>query len=245
MTATPVLARVSPRIRASRSVSSASSPEEGSSSIRSRGDPIIALPSSTSRAWPRSSASTGRPARSPRPSSSRTSSTCWSSPGVGPPRWSRSRQMRTVPLAACSATRRWSATVIPSNSSMRWKVRPIPSRQRFHTGRRSMRRPSKCDRPLVGMLQAEQAVEERGLPGAVRTDDPDGLTGADLEIHVVQRHDATEALGDPRTRPGGCRPRSSRPLAHHLAGRSPAGSGPSRWRQVTACDGGDQARPAR
>ena len=52
------------------------------------------------------------------------------------------------------------------------------------------------DRAAVGSQHPEQAVEERGLPSAVRPDQRDGLARLDGQRHVVERHDAGEALRD-------------------------------------------------
>ena len=48
----------------------------------------------------------------------------------------------------------------------------------------------------VRVQHAEQAVEERRLAGAVRSDEPDGLSGLHVERDVVERADAGEALRD-------------------------------------------------
>ena len=50
------------------------------------------------------------------------------------------------------------------------------------------------DRAAVGAQHAEHAVEERGLAGAVRADEPDPLALVDLEVDVVEGDDAGEAL---------------------------------------------------
>src|SRR6185503_8486529 len=48
----------------------------------------------------------------------------------------------------------------------------------------------------VGFRHSEQAVEERRLPGPVRTDQPDDLAFGDVEAHVVERGDTREGLRD-------------------------------------------------
>ena len=48
----------------------------------------------------------------------------------------------------------------------------------------------------IGLQHAEQAVEERGLPGAVRADEADDLARFDIEAHLIERGDARERLGD-------------------------------------------------
>ena len=79
------------------------------------------------------------------------------------------------PLRARSATRKCSRGDMPANSSMRWNVRPMPSRARRCVGTRVRSLPSNVIVPCVGRQDAEQAVEERRLARAVRTDEPDDL----------------------------------------------------------------------
>ncbi len=54
------------------------------------------------------------------------------------------------------------------------------------------------DGSLLRAQHAEQAVEERRLPRAVRTDEPDHLAVRDIEVDAAERGDAREALRDPR-----------------------------------------------
>ncbi len=117
-------------VSASDSVSWPSRPDDGSSSSSSFGSVISARPTSTSRARPRLSASTGLSATSSSPSSSSVRSVRSFSSEVGFDRLSTSFQNRPVPRRARSATSRWSRTVIPEKSSIRWNVRANPSRAR-------------------------------------------------------------------------------------------------------------------
>ena len=160
------------------------------------GSVISARPTSTSRHWPRLSRSIGSSARSARPRSSSTSSHRAISSAVaaararaGPSRAGRGRR-RTR-----SAMKRWSRTVESGNSSMRWNVRPIPSRARSWTGRPVMSSPSSSTVPRSVRSHAEHAVEERRLAGAVRADQPDPLALVDVDADVVERDDAGEPLG--------------------------------------------------
>ena len=82
---------------------------------------------------------------------------------------------------------RWSRTVESGNSSMRWNVRPMPRRARWWTGRRVMSSPSSSTGAAVDAQHAEHAVEERGLAGTVRTDQPDPLALADLDARPRSR----------------------------------------------------------
>jgi hypothetical protein len=50
-----------------------------------------------------------------------------------------------------------------------------------------------ADGALLGPVQAREAVEQRGLAGAVGTDDGEQLVGPDLERHRPQGADAGEA----------------------------------------------------
>src|SRR5205085_7447467 len=61
-----------------------------------------------------------------------------------------------------------------------------------------MRRPPRdvpaleLDRSGARIVEAGQQVDERGLAGAVRPDQPDDLVPAELERYVLQRADAFE-----------------------------------------------------
>jgi hypothetical protein len=52
------------------------------------------------------------------------------------------------------------------------------------------------DRAALAVVQAADAVEQRGLAGAVRPDQPDDAPGRDVERHAVERDDAAEAYPD-------------------------------------------------
>ena len=78
---------------------------------------------------------------------------------------------------------------------MRWKVRDAEPGAPV---RRDARQVATVEDhpPAVGLRYAEQAVEERGLARAVRTDQPDDLAFGDVEADVVERGDARERLRD-------------------------------------------------
>src|SRR5262249_29532024 len=52
------------------------------------------------------------------------------------------------------------------------------------------------DAAALGAIEPREAVEERGLAGAVRTDEAANLALAYVERHAVERHDAAEAHGE-------------------------------------------------
>src|SRR5207249_2664349 len=58
-------------------------------------------------------------------------------------------------------------------------------------------RPEQLDRSSRGRQVACDHVEERRLPGAVRTEDRATLTGCDVEVHVPHRVQTAEAPADP------------------------------------------------
>ena len=53
------------------------------------------------------------------------------------------------------------------------------------------------DAPAVRLYEPRDHVEERGLAGAVRADEPDHGASRHDEVDVVERHDAAEALVEP------------------------------------------------
>ena len=52
------------------------------------------------------------------------------------------------------------------------------------------------DLALVDVVEPGDAVEERRLPGAVRSDDADDGSFVDLEVELVDREEPAEPLGD-------------------------------------------------
>ena len=53
------------------------------------------------------------------------------------------------------------------------------------------------DRPGVGGLRAGERLDQRRLAGAVVADERDDLAGVDLEVDVLERRHAAEALREP------------------------------------------------
>ena len=108
----------------------------------------------------------------------------------------RSRHSVTPRVRARSATRRWSRTVMPANSSMRWNVRAMPRRARRKVGVRVTSRSSNSTRPWSGRRKPERQLKKVVLPAPFGPIRPDELAGVDLDRHVAQRGDAGEALAD-------------------------------------------------
>ena len=61
---------------------------------------------------------------------------------------------------------------------------------------RASERPSNAMSPVAERVEPRQAVEERGLAGAVRADQADDLPARDVERDAVERDDAAEAHRD-------------------------------------------------
>ena len=57
--------------------------------------------------------------------------------------------------------------------------------------------PPTSDLALVRVVEAVQDVHQRGLAGAVLAEQRVHLAAAEIEVDVVVREDAREALGDP------------------------------------------------
>ena len=56
--------------------------------------------------------------------------------------------------------------------------------------------PSNSDLSGAGLVQPAEAIEQRGLAGAVRPDQAGDLAGHDVESDVIQSNHAAEAKGD-------------------------------------------------
>ena len=80
---------------------------------------------------------------------------------------------------------------------MFWNVRAMPSaRDRVATQSREALARRSVITPPVERVDAGDDVEDRRLAGAVRADEPEDLARVDVERHVVERGDATEAHRD-------------------------------------------------
>ena len=60
-----------------------------------------------------------------------------------------------------------------------------------------------CDLAGVGGQHAGDQIEERGLAGAVRSDQGVDVAGRHLDLEIVERVEAAEALGQPLDRKAG------------------------------------------
>ncbi len=83
-----------------------------------------------------------------------------------------------------------------------------------------------ADRAALRPVEARQAVEERGLAGAVRADQTADFTARDVEIDVVERDDAAESdrQASDRKQGGRARRRAGARFRYVQFGR------PCRWR---------------
>ena len=72
-----------------------------------------------------------------------------------------------------------SSTVMAGNRRASWNERPRPRWARWFGGSPVMSWPARRIRPLSAGVKPGDHVEERGLAGAVGTDDPDDLAGRD------------------------------------------------------------------
>ena len=81
------------------------------------------------------------------------------------------------------------------------------------------------DAPARHRLEAGDALHERRLAGAVRTDQPDDLALVDLEVDVVERREAAEADADLGALEHDLGVRALRPRRGARA--APSGSSPS------------------
>ena len=126
-------------------------------------------------------------------------------------------------------------TVVSLNSSTRWKVRPIPARARRWTGHPPTSTPLSRTRPASGPQNPEQAVEQRGLAGAIWPDQAHPLPSTHADAHVVEGADAREGHAQPHgfkqathtTAPSRA---SSQRLMRADARRLPCSTRPSGWR---------------
>ena len=85
------------------------------------------------------------------------------------------------------ATARVSAVVSAGKSRASWNERPRPRAARWCGGRSVMSSPCEEDAALVDREEAGDAVEQRGLAGAVLADEPEDLALPELEVDVVRR----------------------------------------------------------
>ena len=92
-------------------------------------------------------------------------------------------------------TRTFSSTVMLAKSRMFWKVRATPAAVTLVRLRRQ-RRAAVADLARGRDVEAGEAVEERGLAGAVGADQADDLAVVDGEVDVADGGETAEAHGD-------------------------------------------------
>ena len=94
-----------------------------------------------------------------------------------------------------AATSTFSRTLRLPNTSSCWKVRAMPSRAR--STRRLLGDVASVERQCAAAhhLQTGDGVEDRGLAGTVRTDEPGHTAALDVEVDVGHRVEAAEADG--------------------------------------------------
>ena len=121
------------------------------------------------------------------------------------------------------------------NSRASWNDRPRPRAARSCGASSVMSSPRRRTRPPSIGEEAGDAVEQRGLAGAVVADEAEDLALAELEVDVVDRGDAAEALhhavaledlgaSGPGARDGAASATAARPCG---AGPWPAPSSPA------------------
>ena len=91
----------------------------------------------------------------------------------------------------------FSATVITGMSMKCWCTMPMPRLMASRGDDIVTVSPADQDLALVRVVEAVEDVHQRGLPGAVLAKQRMYLTAPEIEVDVVVREDAREALGDP------------------------------------------------
>ena len=118
--------------------------------------------------------------------------------GSPSPRSRTCAAMRVLARAYSSGTQRFSSTDMLRNGRGIWKLRVMPRR---HAPVR--RQPGDVlalehHAAAIAGQRARDAVDQRGLAGAVRADQADALALADLQADRVERGEAAEALAEAR-----------------------------------------------
>ena len=96
----------------------------------------------------------------------------------------------------CSAARTFSSTVMCGNTAEIWNERTMP--RRAVCAGFSMRDVGAVEQDAcraVGVQEFGQQVEEGGLAGAVGADQRVDMAAPDLQVHLVDGHEALEFLG--------------------------------------------------
>ena len=161
--------------------------------------------------------------RSPSRSVSWNSLTAATAAGVSGRFFGQTRSVsHEVRVTSSAPAMMFSSTVRSSKSSRDWNERRRPLLR--PTGRAPAGDVLAVDADLAlrGLDEPGDRVDQRGLAGAVRPDEPDDLPGLDLEAHVVDGHGAPEPHREILDAKGrGLDPARAR----HRGARAPAGRG--------------------
>ena len=157
----------------------------------------MASSSSSTRGPVASARATSRRRRSGSVSARASRSACVSSPTTA-------KAARAAARAAAGSRVRLNAPIAalprtdsPGNGWTIWKVRAIPSRQSGVRTKPGDVSAIEADPSRRRPVEARDQVEERGLARSVRADEADQLSGLDVEGHVGNGDEPSEALGEP------------------------------------------------
>ena len=100
-------------------------------------------------------------------------------------------------------TRTLSSTERLGNSATFWKVRPMPISAILCGGRVRMLCAFHQDVAGARLIEPGEAIEQRGLAGAVRSDQAEDCALVHVEGHAIQRDDAAEHDADVANRKQG------------------------------------------
>ena len=88
------------------------------------------------------------------------------------------------------------STVMAPNGFATWKVRARPCAQMSCGLRPTISRPNAMTEPESGAVKAGDEMKARGLAGAVRSDQRDGLVFLHRKTDVLHRAQAAEPLAE-------------------------------------------------
>ena len=147
---------------------------------------------------------------------------------------SRSAAASGSRLARCrsSATAMASSTVSDGKSSASWNDRPTPAMARRCGGQSVMSTPSSRTWPAVGRQEAGEQSNSVVLPAPLWPMSPTIVAGWTVEVDVVERRDAAEALGDA---PGLERDAAASARSHGGGTPAPCAGMPPRRRRRCRC----------
>ena len=133
-------------------------------------------------------------------------------------------------------TRTLSSTERLANSATFWNVRPMPISAIRCGGRVRMLCALHQDVARARLIEPAEAIEQRGLAGAVRPDQAEDLALLHVERHAIQRDDAAEHDADVANREQGSgRIRWPCASCACIISRSPAVALGRSWPRQLAC----------